>query len=83
MLASALQFDPSNRPSVAGQFARPIVRDLAAGMAISRFETKTENMGNVSSGFDGFEVLRLRKVFSKTVNTFSRRFPLYPVRARF
>jgi serine/threonine-protein kinase len=33
MTAGALQFDPSNRPSVGGQFARPIIRDLAAGMA--------------------------------------------------
>jgi hypothetical protein len=28
MLASALEFDPSKRPGVAGEFARPIVRDL-------------------------------------------------------
>jgi hypothetical protein len=28
MLASALEFDPSRRPNVASQFAKPIVRDL-------------------------------------------------------
>jgi serine/threonine protein kinase len=30
MLASALEFDPSRRPSAAGPFAEPIVRDLEA-----------------------------------------------------
>jgi serine/threonine protein kinase len=28
MLSSALEFDPSKRPNIAGVFAQPIVRDL-------------------------------------------------------
>ena len=28
MLSSALEFDPSKRPNIAGEFAQPIVRDL-------------------------------------------------------
>ncbi len=33
MLAAALEFDPSRRPSVAGEFVAPIVRDLEQGGA--------------------------------------------------